>query len=130
MIILRRDEGFRFTDPSSENPDKPDAHVYSNINEVETNKADYQNNGQYQFRLTYDHVDGSTDILAWRQSSFPTDSGSIRGYETIYIIVPTETAGECKIFEGLGLSPDTCGLLDGNGDGSCWWDAVGNKHIW
>eukprot|EP01083_Nonionella_stella_P285630 972342_1 len=78
-------------------------------------------NDLYTFKLYFEYADGRTDTLLWKQSSWPTESGTIEGYDPIAI--PKEKPG-ATAFKGLALSSRAETYLDGNGDEQYWWNSV------
>ena len=85
--------------------DNPDANVYSIVDQIKANKAVYlHNDGTYHFRLTYGNSNGKTDILEWKQTSFPGDNnGIITGYKGINIASEADVINSCNIIQWIGF---------------------------
>eukprot|EP01084_Bolivina_argentea_P259919 438779_1 len=110
-----------------ENEAHPNANTYSIIgNLIET---DYQSpaDSNYQFKLIYYNMDGTTSKIVWKQSSWLTHSG-VSGYSPISVPEQNTCAiGNGCRFQGLGFSShDSCTFLDGDAHGTnYWWNSVG-----
>eukprot|EP01083_Nonionella_stella_P154384 497379_1 len=126
-IMDTRTSGRSYFDPSlkatgNENEDDPTKNTYSIFGTIArpTNYKDPKNN-KYTFKLVYGNRDGSQTALLWKQSSWPSSSQTIHGFEKI--AVPKQGAN--GKFKGLALSDREETYLDGNGDQRDWWNSVG-----
>jgi len=121
-----------------ENENNPDANTYSIIGTFDAAKrASYQNNaGEYQFKLEYYFLDGSSETLVWAQTSWITEP-TITGFRLIsavgrdgndYNILADGIEGR---FQGLGFAGRWETYLDGNGQShSNFFEAVGEVGAW
>ena len=133
LIERHRDvaNGYFSTDVLSnglENEDDPSANTYCIIGGLDSSDH-LQSDGYYDLKLIYKYSDGTEDVLEWTQSSWLTDS-SVVGADLSKISSETVT-GDCKVFDGLGLSNNvTLSYLDGNANGDCWYHAVASTTAW
>ena len=110
-----------------ENINNPDNNTYSIIGYV--NPDDYLfDEGVYWLRLEYGYSDGSNVTIEWTQESWITES-TIEGAD-LYGVPEETTDVNCALFEGLGLSSSSWTYLDGDGGGSCWYNAVASTAYW
>jgi len=116
-----------FKDTGVLNENDPSADTYSIIGDF--NADDYKDNeGNYEFILINDNIDGTRDRLQWKQSSWLTESNII-GY--VPIDVPSQSGvWEPAQFKGLARSDSYENTyLDGNGNVNYWWNSVGAMTI-
>eukprot|EP01084_Bolivina_argentea_P312596 541197_1 len=109
-----------------ENAGDSNADTFTNIGNL--NMDDYKfDDNFYYFRLIYNNMDATKTNLLWKQKSWVTDE-STSGYTSIS--VPQQSGDYCADFRGLAFSDRSESLLDGNGNGYCWWNSVGtiNTH--
>jgi hypothetical protein len=104
----------------SQNPDDPTADVFSVLDRLETYRGV---DGAFEFLLAWpDEVGGSSaGSQQWRQTSNPTRSQNVEGYQDVAISHRTSAWG------GLAQSTSSQALLDGS-VGSNWYYAVGTSE--
>ena len=108
------------------NINDPSANLYSVIGTFDAAKQSLYrgNDNKFQFRLEYDNIDGTKDILIWKQSNWLLDE-YVTDAEFIDVEYQASAIGGCGYFNGLALSDRVSTLLDGNGKNNCWYNAVG-----
>eukprot|EP01084_Bolivina_argentea_P028001 52077_1 len=110
-----------------ENPTNPTANTFSIIGALQNQKSLFQQtSNEYLFKLVYHNLnDETTYNLVWSQKSWVTESDIIdfKKYTSSTYTFPNE---KIKRFKGLGYSGGAAAFLDGNGDLSQWWNAVGS----
>merc|ERR1712072_79307 len=84
--------------------------------------------GKYKFKIVWGLTNGKSVVAEWEQTSYPTDTGSISGFEQTSDDDSYEKISEystCNGFKGLAKSNTGSCFLDGNGANGCWWNCVG-----
>eukprot|EP00211_Chloroparvula_japonica_P005316 CAMPEP_0119136526 /NCGR_PEP_ID=MMETSP1310-20130426/21606_1 /TAXON_ID=464262 /ORGANISM="Genus nov. species nov., Strain RCC2339" /LENGTH=811 /DNA_ID=CAMNT_0007127523 /DNA_START=185 /DNA_END=2620 /DNA_ORIENTATION=- len=93
----------------------PDALNYCRLDELEAMRRDRQ----YEFLLRWPE---ESDVVMWAQTSNPTVSSQVEGYEPISVPYAD--------FRGLALSMSKMCLLDGTADPNNFFYAVGTYRPW
>ena len=110
-----------------QNAEDPEAETHSIIGLIGEPDSYRDSSGKFVFLLELEYISGKKEYLMWKQSSWLTEPLNIPSYEPI--TVPHEAkAVSQEVFHGLGPSDVDHVLLDGNGRGNLWWNAVGVTH--
>ena len=103
------------------NADGASSETYMKLGNLVSSSEAFMDNGKCRFSLVYD----DTMVMEWKQTSWPTSSSST-GSGCVF---PTESGPSsspgCSRFEGIAVSHSQNSVLDGNGDSSCWYHAIG-----
>ena len=87
----------------------------------------------YRLELTWVLDDDSTVDVIWTQTSSPLES-TIQGFNAISADAINaheySSGATCAKFDGLGKSPETACVLDGNGNGDCFFNCAGTVLQW
>ena len=112
-------------DALSKNKGNTSAKLFSILDTLESFRLQ---SGAFHLKLCYPELAGKCN--EWSQTSNPTTSSTITGFQTIHLAFSQRSTGSS--FRGLGISPPSKSwtFIDDYPGHQNWWHAIGAKKFW
>ena len=87
------------------------------------NWTDYMDDeGYFEFQVEWTGGEVDSSSLIWKQSSIPTETSGVTGFEKVEGVDDVYDDNTCYGFEGVSTSTYSECVIDGSAD--CWWSCM------